>query len=354
MSSTIDKKYCASSFLMFRTIADHKKAFSEKYQQPFLWEDKKTRTPIHNSQELEQYLKTSIKKATQGKRAAIALSGGIDSAVLAQFMPKGSIAYTFKCVVPGRDVTDETKIAAQYAKECGLEHRIVEVYWEDFEKYAPILMDHKGAPIHSIEVQIYKAALQAKKDGNEIFVFGENADIIYGGMSKILAKDWLLGDFIERYSYVLPYKVLKDSQLILEPFLPFVQTNGEIDVHAFMNDVFRHEAMGSYVNATETANCAISCPFAETYVDVPLDYSRIRNGENKYLVREVFSHLYPNFEVPTKLPMPRPVDEWLENWRGPTRPEFWPHCTDTMSGDQKWLVWALEKFLNQNDGILEI
>ena len=44
--------------------------------------------------------------------------------------------------------------------------------------------------------------------------------------------------------------------------------------------------------------------------------------------------------------MPRPTNEWFKNWSGPIRSEFYPHCTDTMSGDQKWLVWALEKFLN--------
>ena len=50
--------------------------------------------------------------------------------------------------------------------------------------------------------------------------------------------------------------------------------------------------------------------------------------------------------VPLKLPMPRATDEWLNNWDGPKCDEFWPHCTDTMTGDQKWLVWALERYLN--------
>ena len=84
---------------------------------------------------------------------------------------------------------------------------------------------------------------------------------------------------------------------------------------------------------------------------VPMDYQRIRSGENKYLVREVFQRLYHNWEVPKKVPMPRPMNEWMKNWKGPTREEFWPHCTDTMSGDQKWLVWALEKFLMMTESI---
>ena len=118
-------------------------------------------------------------------------------------MPKGSTAYTFRCVVPGVQVTDETQNAAEFASACGLKHKIIEIYWEDVEQFAPALMAHKGMPIHSIEVQIYKAALEARKDGYDKLIFGENADIIYGGMTGLLKKDWLIGEFINRYSYVL-------------------------------------------------------------------------------------------------------------------------------------------------------
>ena len=40
------------------------------------------------------------------------------------------------------------------------------------------------------------------------------------------------------------------------------------------------------------------------------------------------------------------VREWLRDWQGPRRQEFYPHCTDGMTGDQKWLVWAPERFLD--------
>ena len=114
------------------------------------------------------------------------MSGGIDSAIIAKYMPKGSTAYTFKCVVPGTEVTDESAQAAKYAKECGLKHKVIEIYWEDFVRFAPELMKHKGAPIHSIEVQIYKAALKAKEEGFERLIFGESSDVSYGGLSCLL------------------------------------------------------------------------------------------------------------------------------------------------------------------------
>lgn len=339
-----DRRYCMSSYLMFRTIADANKSFySDKL--PCLWQDYDYREAIHDSFELEEFLKNRIKSISKTHKLALALSGGIDSAILAKFMLEGSIAYTFKCVVPDTSVIDETPIAKKYAEECGLEHKVIEIYWEDFEKYAPVLMAHKNSPVHSIEVQIYKASLAAQNDGATALVFGENADAIYGGMSSLLSKEWGIGEFIERYSYLLPYKALKNPKLILEPYYNFCK-DGYVDPHFFVSEFFRKESMGSYINATETAGIVAVCPFSETYLAEPIDYNRIRNGENKYLVREVFQRLYKDFEVPPKTPMPRPMNEWLKDWKGPTREEFWPHCTDTMSGDQKWLVWCLERFLN--------
>lgn len=331
---------------MFRSIMDCNKSFQENAVQ--LWYDRKSRTPIHNSRELGEYLSSAVKEACSKKKLGLALSGGIDSAILAKFMPEGSNAYTFKCVVPGVSVIDETEKAAEYARQCGLEHKVIEMHWEDFESYAPIIMKQKGAPIHSIEVQIYKAALQAKLDGLEGLIFGESADCIYGGLNKLLSKDWTIGEFIDRYSYVLPYKALKEYEMVLEPYCRY-EKNGFIDAHEFITNIFRIESMGSYDNAMETADMFLVCPYSETELAIPLDYERVRKGENKYLVREVFESLYPHFSIPPKTPMPRPMDEWLNKWGGPIRQEFWPHCTDNMTGDQKWLIWALEQFLNMLD-----
>lgn len=304
------------------------------------------RKPINNSFELENYLRKRVNEAASpvGK-TALALSGGIDSAILAKFMPKGSVAYTFKCVVPGIQVVDETSAAARYAKECGLIHKVIEIYWKDFEQYSEVLMIHKGAPIHSIEVQIYKASLQAKEDGIDTLIFGEAADAVYGGLSGLLSKDWKIGEFIQRYSFLLPYIVLKNPQLPIEMFIQW-EKEGLIDPHIFISNVFIQESVASYISATKCAGLKLILPYPETYLAGDIDYTRIRAGENKYLVREVFHRLYPGIDVPPKTPMPRPMNEWFKAWEGPSRPEFWPHCTDDLTGDQKWLVWALEKYLN--------
>ena len=248
----VDKTFCMSSYLMYRYNYDVNKAFSKKPSN--IVDITFPRIPVKSPEDLISAIEQSIENANKNGRLALALSGGIDSAILAKFTPKGTKAYTFRCIVKGKKVIDETERARHWADICGLEHTIIDITWEDITDAAQILMKHKGAPIHSIEAQIYIAA---KKAGIE-----------------------------------------------------FVG------------------------------------PYSQTYFDAKIDYKRIRSGDTKYIIREAFKLLYPNEELPAKIPMPRPLDEWLREWKGPVRSEFWSHCTDNMTGDQKWMVWALEQYLN--------
>lgn len=339
-----DKLYCMSSYLMYRYVFNEHKSFKEG-QRCNIADISFSRIPVKTANDLLSAVKSSVSNACRYGKAVLALSGGIDSAILAKFMPKGGKAYTFRCIVPGKQVTDETEQAAKWAKICGLDHEIIDIYWEDILSASKILMRHKGAPIHSIEAQIYLAAQRAKADGANKFIFGENADIIYGGMDQLLAKDWLYSEFIERYTYIMPYRVLRKPQLILEPYEEF-EVDGYIDGYHFINKYFRQEALGTYCNACETAGIEFVGPYSTTYLDEAIDYKRIRGGDTKYLVREAFKILYPDEKLPIKIPMPRPMNEWLGKWEGPKRPEFILHSIDNMTGDQKWMVWALEKYLD--------
>ena len=208
----VDKEYCMSSFLMYRRVVDKEKCFKGQMI-PNTINDVWEKEAIHNSYELETHLKEAVKEATKDGKAALALSGGIDSAILAKFMPKGSTAYTFRCTAGDKPTVDETHIAEKYAAECGLNHKVIEITWDDMKQYAPILMKHKSAPIHSIEVQIYKAGIQAKEDGFDRVIYGETADVNYGGLSNILSKDWHVGEFIERYAYLKPWMALKKPKV---------------------------------------------------------------------------------------------------------------------------------------------
>ncbi|MCM1234442.1 MAG: asparagine synthase-related protein [Ruminococcus flavefaciens] len=339
-----DKIYCMSSFLMYRTVIDRTRCFSTKYN-PFYVYSSSVRYPVYNEDDLLNILEKQCKKAVKNKKVALALSSGIDSAILAKLLPKGTMTYTLKCISNGIGQIDETKKAAEFAHICGHENKVIKITWEDMIKYSMPLMKHKGAPIHSIEVQIYKAAIQAKKNGMDALMFGESADVLYGGMSKLLMKDWTLGEFINRYSYVLPYYVLKKFNMILEPYINCVK-DGFVDVHKFNSTVFYQEAINSYHNACATAEIECLMPYSNTIMKVPLDYELIRAGESKYYVRNVFRKLYRDMEILPKLSMPRPMDIWLADWKGPIRTEFWENCAINMTGEQKWLIWILEKFMN--------
>lgn len=47
---------------------------------------------------------------------------------------------------------------------------------------------------------------------------------------------------------------------------------------------------------------------------VPIDYGRIRSGDTKYFVRDVFRKIYGDMQMVPKIPMPRPMNEWMANW----------------------------------------
>ena len=348
----IDRAYCMSSFLMYRTTVDRNKCYSDRFS-PFYVKFPSDRTPINTSDELLDRLSSVIEEKTKGKKCALALSGGIDSAILLQLMPENTVAYTFKCVVPGIKVTDESETAKEYIKFARpeLEHKVVPIYWEDFEEYTPSLLAHKGEPTHSIEVQIYKAALQAKADGCEIFIFGETADCIYGGHSQLLSRDWTFGEFVDRWSFVMPHHVLREPMMILDPIKKY-EKDGYIDVPHFLTYFESEPSLNFYMDACDLAGIDILAPYAHTIMGSELDLERVRKGENKYIVRDLFKKLYPNFTIPKKTPMPRATNEWFKDWKGPIRDEFIPHCTDSMTGDQKWLVWCLEKFLNIIDNMI--
>ena len=78
-----------------------------------------------------------------------------------------------------------------------------------------------------------------------------------------------------------------------------------------------------------------------------LDLYKIRHGQSKYLIRELFSKKYPEYPVPEKLPMPRPVDIYFKDWTGPKREEFRSDINmDELTGNQKWQLFSLERFLD--------
>ena len=81
----VDKNFCMSSYLMYRYVYDSSKNFGLPIKNVSL--DFK-RTPIKSADELVDFLRAKVEEATKDSKAALALSGGIDSAILARLMPQ--------------------------------------------------------------------------------------------------------------------------------------------------------------------------------------------------------------------------------------------------------------------------
>ena len=54
------------------------------------------------------------------------------------------------------------------------------------------------------------------------------------------------------------------------------------------------ESITSYLNAFECAGIDCYMPYAHMRMSIPLDLNRIRNGEPKYIVRELFKTMNLN------------------------------------------------------------
>jgi asparagine synthetase B (glutamine-hydrolysing) len=348
----IDKNYCMSHYMAFRFIKDENINFYDGLSHTvFKPRDEKEITPVYTTDDIDRIIREKIKEFYIPNKTAILLSGGMDSAVLASYLPKGTKAYTFHCIAEG--AIDEREQAKKYCDAYGLNQEIIEMNWSDFEELTPEILKADGVPFHSIEVQLLKAAKYAKSQGIERFIIGESSDLIYGGMDKLISKDWNFDEFYNRYNFVEPSIALKNPIGVKDIYEKYRLPNNKIDFMKFMDEVFSIESSTSYMHAFKIAGIDYLDPYTYTKMALPLDLNRVRNGEPKYMIRELFAKRYPNIPVPNKIPMPRATTQWLKDYKV-SRSEFIPNCTENMTGDQKWLCWCLEQFLNIYEPVKEI
>lgn len=342
-----DKDFCLSSYIAFRYIWKADVDFAEGMHHRLI-------TPIPTGERIGVTTAADIDREIQKQMDAlyarynnigILLSGGMDSAIVAAYLKPGSHAYTF--TAQGTEVFDaDLERAAHYCRKFGLKHHLVDISFDDYKQLTPLVMRTKCAPVHSIEPQIYKAAMMAKADGVELMLVGESSDLIFGGMDGLLAKDWTMAEFVNRYTFLSPDLVLTHPVDMSELYERYRRGN-DIDFMTFMDEVFSIESSSSYFNAFGTAGLEYYDPYARLIMSEPLDLHRVRNGEPKYLIRALYAMKYPEVPIPNKIPMPRPVDKIFKEWSGPTRPEFRTDIPmSSLSGNQKWQLWCAEQFLN--------
>lgn len=347
----VDKDFCLSSYIAYRYIyKDGVDFFSDTYHQNIKPIPPEDRIPVKSAEEIDRAVQSQINDLYKKyNKISILLSGGMDSAIIATYLKPGSNAYTFTTKLS--DVYNQDfERAKKYCELLNLNCHPIDISFEDYRKYTPIVTKHKGAPVHSIEPQIYKAAITAKENGDELMLIGESSDLIFGGMDQLLSKDWDFDAFVKRYTFLDPNTVLKNPVDTTEIFEKYRLSNNKIDFRKFMDEVFSIESSSSYFNAFTTADLPYYDPYAKLIMGNPLNLDRVRNGESKYLIRELFAKKYPTIKIPEKIPMPRPVDKIFENWSGPKRAEFIELSVPIkLTGNQKWQLWCAEEFLNDHD-----
>ena len=345
----VDLSYCMSSYLSLRYVEDDDKQFFEGlkhqiYKQKPLY----SKVFVSDAHDIDIALRNVFRRIAN-ERLGMLLSGGMDSSILASYMPEGADAYTFR-FMGGTFQNDELERAETYAKYYHLNLHYVDIDWNTVDQYVDIVMEHKGAPVHSIEPQLYAAAMQARKDGITMLVIGDAADYVFGGMDGLLSQNWSYDQYVKRSIYVDPAEVLKDPYDMNYLFERYRLGNSSIDYLRFYDEIVTDESYASYENAFETANMYFIDPYEFLKMARPLDLGKIRNGDTKYLIRDLFRMKYPETTVPLKQPMPRPVDEYFSNWEGPKRDEFRDDINiKKYNGNQKWLLYCLERFLNNNE-----
>lgn len=340
----VDREYCMSSFLTFRYIVDEEKVMDARYpHENFKFVSDEEKYICNTAENIDKAIRTQLKRLDLS-HAGLLISGGMDSAILASYMPKGMKTYTAKCDAP--NAVDETDRARKYCEINGLEHKIVNVSWENYLDCMDKLMLQDGCPVFANEPQVYSIVKQMKRDGIQLVIYGDYADVAFGGMDRLLSKDWTYDEWKKRYTFVEPDKVLKDAVSMDDVYREYRLGEDKIDFVRFLDIVFASSSSVAYTNAFRYEGIEYYDPYAYMKMGCPYDLSRIRNGESKYLIRELFRMRYPNLEVPEKIAMARSVDYWLKDWSGPKRPEFKKNCIEGMTGEQKFLVYSLERFLN--------
>ncbi len=346
--TVIDKNFCMSSYMAFRYIEkDGTEFYPGLHHQNFKPVPDAERILVYTSDDIDREIGKQMEQF-RDKKKGILLSGGMDSAIVASYL-SDSDAYTFR-FLSGEFQKEELARAEYYAKYYGLKLHYVDISWETVTNHLEAVMKGKGAPVHSIEPQIMQAALQAKADGIEMMFVGESSDLIFGGMDGLLAKDWTFDEFMNRYIFTKPEDVLVEPVSMQYLFERYRVDGDMVDFLKFMDDVFSIESSSSYLNAFAVAGMPYYDPYARLKMADKLDLYRVRHGEPKYLIRDLMAKKYPEIPVPNKVPMPRPVDAYFKTWVGPNRPEFRKDIDlNRFTGNQKWQMYCLEKFLEMNE-----
>lgn len=334
--------WCASSYLTFRYVAEAGRCWAPEICPSPTIEQSHATTPVATARQIRSALSEAIQRCRPD--SGLLLSGGIDSAILAALMPRGTRCYTIRYETG--DAVDEVERARAIADRWGHDHQVISISWDHYLDCLGLLFERKQSPLHALEPALHVAARRAVDDGLSGLVTGTGADVIFGGMDKLLSSSWEFGKFVSRYTFCDPNLALNRPQRVSGPFEKFRIENDRIDVHHFLQHVHGGGISDAFDNALRAAECAFIAPYESISMLAELDIDRITAGDPKYLLQEVYRELYGT-KPPTKIAFSRPMDDWFDSWTGPVRAEFKTDLSIAgFGGEARWLLWCLERFMN--------
>lgn len=331
---------CISCFLRYRSFPHEITPFKRKKKFNFSESEK---IEIFNELDLLNYFSMYFKNV-DFKKTGIMLSGGIDSCMVAAFMPKGSLAFTIS--YPEMKEKDETERAKFYANKFGLKLIEVDVTFDDIVKYQDELMKNKEQPLSSIEIGMYKMCLEAKKHGLENLLTGMGADGLFGGFFNLLSRQWTNSEFVERFTYIDPNTVL----LKAEDNLTFFKNHFNepyFNMLNFLDDIESEYSLSYFLNPCETANIKLLAPYENCIRKFNYDFDMIRNGNEKPILRKAFE-IKTGFKFEgRKMPFPRPTEYWYTLYKEKLNPIFKKDAYSiAKTPEQKWIIYSANHFIN--------
>lgn len=149
---------------------------------------------------------------------ALALSGGVDSAVLAALLRGRATAYTLVPALPGYSEEHE---AVEVAERLGVPLRRVHVGAEDYVRSLSAVISACECPLYNLHpVSRYLLAQAVRADGHDNLITGDGADEVFRGTS---GADYLpIVDALARAAGLRPFTPFRQDSVA-----PFVAEDGE-------------------------------------------------------------------------------------------------------------------------------
>lgn len=282
-------------------------------------------------------------------KIGILISSGIDSATVSKMLKPGS--YAFFATYKERDTDPEIDRVREYCEINQLNLIVVDVSWEDYDAHVDFLMRIKKAPIHPCEIPVYLCCRKAQELGVEVVFSGWGADTHFGGMDKLLSRDWTLEDFKARYEYCP--RLPGNNAILNNAYQPFLSNDGAFNTHDFLTFNYHVMTLRSFFYIPEM--CGLLHVSAWGYLGLRnnLDLTRVRNCEPKYIIQETFNLLYKDSQlrVTEKLPFTRPTDIYMRlhfddfEYNDILKSYIDEHICK-LTSQQKWMVYILNRFLH--------